>query len=226
MCWGSSSPSAPRAAAPGWCGWRTARRDCPPAPSSADWPACPGCSTTSRPGAMPGWRPTRSRAAWRPGGRGRPGVRGVALIRAPRTLPRVLEMRTPRRSWPRCARTGSSDGPGHVAAVAYGAARCSGCGCPTCARASGECSSPRGRAAESASCRSRPGSSPPSRPTTTPERPRTCGTDRVFVVPRPRRGRPLSAAGLDEIVDGARRRAGLEHLTCHQLASYLLHQAP
>ena len=33
----------------------------------------------------------------------------------------------------------------------------------------------------------------------------------------PRRGLPLSAAGLDEIVDGARRRAGLEHLTCHQL---------
>jgi integrase len=50
------------------------------------------------------------------------------------------------------------------------------------------------------------------------ERPRTCGTDRVFVVLKgPRRGRPLSAAGLDEIVDGARRRAGLEHVTCHQL---------
>jgi integrase len=50
------------------------------------------------------------------------------------------------------------------------------------------------------------------------ERPRTCGTGRVFVVLKgPRRGRPLSAAGLDEIVDGARRRAGLEHLTCHQL---------
>ena len=31
------------------------------------------------------------------------------------------------------------------------------------------------------------------------------------------RGRPLSAAGLDEIVRGARRRAGLEQLTCHQL---------
>lgn len=33
----------------------------------------------------------------------------------------------------------------------------------------------------------------------------------------PRRGRPLSAAGLDEIVAGARRRAGIEALTCHQL---------
>ena len=43
-------------------------------------------------------------------------------------------------------------------------------------------------------------------------------TDRVFVVLKgPRRGQPLSAAGLDEIVAGARRRAGIEALTCHQL---------
>ena len=50
------------------------------------------------------------------------------------------------------------------------------------------------------------------------ERPRTSSTDRVFVVLKGRRrGRPLSAAGLDEIVTGARRRAGIEHLTCHQL---------
>jgi integrase/recombinase XerD len=32
-----------------------------------------------------------------------------------------------------------------------------------------------------------------------------------------RRGLPLSAAGLDEILDGARCRAGLAHATCHQL---------
>jgi integrase/recombinase XerD len=50
------------------------------------------------------------------------------------------------------------------------------------------------------------------------ERPAGCDTDRVFVVLKgPNRGRPLSAAGLDEIVRGARRRAGLAHLTCHQL---------
>ncbi len=50
------------------------------------------------------------------------------------------------------------------------------------------------------------------------ERPRTSSTDRVFVALKgQRRGRPLSAAGLDEIVAGARRRAGIEHLTCHQL---------
>ena len=33
----------------------------------------------------------------------------------------------------------------------------------------------------------------------------------------PRRGQPLSAYGVDEILDGARRRAGLTHATCHQL---------
>ena len=49
------------------------------------------------------------------------------------------------------------------------------------------------------------------------ERPST-STERVFVVLKgPRRGRPLSAEGLDEILTGARRRAGLERGTCHQL---------
>ncbi len=49
------------------------------------------------------------------------------------------------------------------------------------------------------------------------ERPDT-GVPQVFVVLKgPRRGQPLSAFGLDEIVDGARDRAGLAHLTCHQL---------
>jgi len=50
------------------------------------------------------------------------------------------------------------------------------------------------------------------------ERPAGCDSDRVFVVLKgPNRGQPLSAAGLDEIIGGARRRAGLEHLTCHEL---------
>ncbi|MGH9287238.1 MAG: tyrosine-type recombinase/integrase [Acidimicrobiales bacterium] len=50
------------------------------------------------------------------------------------------------------------------------------------------------------------------------ERPRTSVTDRVFVVLKgPRRGKPLSAAGLDEILDCARTRAGLAKATCHQL---------
>ena len=40
----------------------------------------------------------------------------------------------------------------------------------------------------------------------------------MFVVLKgPRRGQPLSAEGVDEIIAGARRRAGLEHGTCHQL---------
>ena len=50
------------------------------------------------------------------------------------------------------------------------------------------------------------------------ERPATAATDQVFVALKgPRRGQPLSAAGLDEIITGARRRAGIAHLTCHQL---------
>jgi len=50
------------------------------------------------------------------------------------------------------------------------------------------------------------------------ERPAASATDRVFVVLKgPRRGLPLSADGLDEILAGARRRAGLERATCHEL---------
>jgi integrase len=57
------------------------------------------------------------------------------------------------------------------------------------------------------------------------ERPDTACTSRVFVVLKgPRRGQPLSAEGLDEILDGARRRAGLEHATCHELRHTCLTQ--
>lgn len=50
------------------------------------------------------------------------------------------------------------------------------------------------------------------------ERPADAETDRVFVVlKRPRRGRALTAAGLDEVLDSARARAGLAHATCHEL---------
>ena len=50
------------------------------------------------------------------------------------------------------------------------------------------------------------------------ERPPGTGTDRVFVVLKgPRRGQPLSATGVEEILAGARRRAGLDHATCHEL---------
>ena len=50
------------------------------------------------------------------------------------------------------------------------------------------------------------------------ERPADTPTDRVFVVLKgPTRGRPLSVRGLDEVLAGARRRAGLSHATCHEL---------
>ena len=50
------------------------------------------------------------------------------------------------------------------------------------------------------------------------ERPDPASNDHVFLVLKGRRrGEPLSAAGLDEIVSGARERAGTAHLTCHQL---------
>jgi len=50
------------------------------------------------------------------------------------------------------------------------------------------------------------------------ERPTDAHPEVVFVVLKgPRRGRPLTADGLDEIVRGARRRGGLAHATCHEL---------
>jgi integrase/recombinase XerD len=50
------------------------------------------------------------------------------------------------------------------------------------------------------------------------ERPLDAPTDRLFVVLKgPRRGQALSLEGLDEIVSGARKRAGLVHGTCHEL---------
>lgn len=49
------------------------------------------------------------------------------------------------------------------------------------------------------------------------ERPDTAA-DRVFVVLKgPRRGQPLTAAGVDQVIGGARQRAGIRRLTCHQL---------
>src|SRR5215207_8517311 len=49
------------------------------------------------------------------------------------------------------------------------------------------------------------------------ERPQS-DSSRVFLVLRgPRRAQPLSAAGVDQVLSGARGRAGLERATCHQL---------
>ena len=53
------------------------------------------------------------------------------------------------------------------------------------------------------------------------ERPVEAVRDACFVVLKgPRRGMPLTAAGLDEVIDGARRRAGLARLICHMLRPY------
>jgi len=50
------------------------------------------------------------------------------------------------------------------------------------------------------------------------ERPAEANTDRLFVVLMgPRRGQPLREDGLDEIIRGARGRAGLAHIGCHGL---------
>jgi integrase/recombinase XerD len=50
------------------------------------------------------------------------------------------------------------------------------------------------------------------------ERPPDTDTDRVFVVLKGhRRGAPLTAHGLDQILESARERAGLARATCHQL---------
>jgi integrase len=50
------------------------------------------------------------------------------------------------------------------------------------------------------------------------ERPPGLRTERVFVVLKgPRRGEPLSAEAVDEVMAGARARAGLAHGTCHEL---------
>jgi site-specific recombinase XerD len=50
------------------------------------------------------------------------------------------------------------------------------------------------------------------------ERPADATTDRVFVALKgPTRGGPLSASGLDEVMAGARTRAGLSRGTCHEL---------
>jgi site-specific recombinase XerD len=59
------------------------------------------------------------------------------------------------------------------------------------------------------------------------ERPADADTDRVFVVLKgPRRGKPLSVRGLDEMLAGARRRAGLEPCDLPRAAAHLPDSAP
>jgi integrase/recombinase XerD len=150
--------------------------------------------------------------------RNRPGVRGVPLIRVPRTLPRVLEpsevdafiaaLRTRR------------DRAMALAMVLGGLRRCEVLGLRLNDLRPGE-----HRVLIVAGKGGRERIVPVSGRFFSivgeyldGERPRTATCDRLFVVLKgPRRGQPLSAAGLDQIVQTARSRAGLDHLTCHQL---------
>ena len=158
----------------------------------------------------------RGLASRRPGQRG--VVRGVPLIRAPRTMPQILEpaevdafmaaLRTHR------------DRAMVEAMVLGGLRRCEVLGLALSDVRPGE---RRLFVSEGKGAHERIVPMSPRFFATTAgyyeaERPQGSATDRVFVVLKgPRRGQPLSAAGLNEIVDGARRRAGIRHLTCHQL---------
>lgn len=158
----------------------------------------------------------RGLAARRPGQRG--AVRSVPLIRAPRTLPRVLAPAEVDMFM--AALRKHRDRAMVEAMVLGGLRRCEVLGVALRDLHPGE---RRVFVSEGKGARQRivPVSARFFATTAEyfeTERPRTSATDKAFVVLKgPRRGHPLSSAGLDEIVEGARRRAGIEHLTCHQL---------
>ncbi len=148
----------------------------------------------------------------------RPGRRGVPLIRAPHTLPRIL---TPAEAGELLTALRTSRDRAMVEAMLFGALRrCEVLGLRLEDLRLGE---HRVFVAEGKGGHQRLVPIAPRFFATVAthlgqERPRTCTTDRLFVVLKgPRRGLPLSAAGLDEILHGARGRAGLEHATCHEL---------
>jgi site-specific recombinase XerD len=148
----------------------------------------------------------------------RPGRRGVPLIRAPRLLPRVL---TPPEAAALLAalRTWRDRAMVELMLLA-GLRRCEVLGLALADVRPGE---RRVFVAEGK------GGSQRIVPVASPfftslssyldvERPAEAVTDKVFVVLKGRRrGQPLTADGLDEILDGARSRAGLAHATCHEL---------
>ncbi|MDQ2709841.1 MAG: tyrosine-type recombinase/integrase [Actinomycetota bacterium] len=149
---------------------------------------------------------------------GRRGVRGTPLIRAPRTLPRVIEPAVGE-AFMGALRT-HRDLAMVQAMLLGGLRRCEVLGLRLTDLRPGE---RRIFVAEGKGGRQRivPVSARFFSTVATyydTERPRTSITDRIFVVLKgTRRGHALSAAGLDEVVEGARKRAGIDHLTCHQL---------
>ena len=144
---------------------------------------------------------------------------GVPLVRVTRRLPRIL---SPAEVDALTAALRTHRDRAMVAAMVLGGLRrCEvlGLRLHDLHAAGGEHSSPRGRA---------------SRPRLIPvsgrffaavaayldaERPPGTGAERVFLVLKgPRRGQPLSAKGTDRVLAAARRRAGLDHATCHRMA--------
>ena len=141
--------------------------------------------------------------------------RTVPLVRVPRTLPKILAPGEAGRLL--AALRTDRDKAMVLAMVLAGAGRAArswACGWPMCGSATGACSWLRARAVTSGWFPSPAGSCRRWVTTCTTSVP----TDRLFVVLKgARRGQPLSAEGLDEILAGARTRAGLEHATCHEL---------
>ncbi len=147
----------------------------------------------------------------------RPGARGVPLVRAPRTLPRILAP-TEVNALVGALRTNRDRAM--VDAMVLGALRrCEVLGLRLADLQPGE---RRVFVAEGKGGHQRvvPVSA---RFFTTladyinNERPSTTTTAVFVSLKGHRRGQPLSATGLDQIIRGARKRARLDHLTCHQL---------
>jgi integrase len=148
----------------------------------------------------------------------RPGMRGVPLIRTPRTLPRILEPSEANRLLA-ALRTGRD--AAIVELMLFGALRrCEVLGLRLADLKPGE---NRVFIASGKGGHQRIVPVAPRVFTTLGrylehDRPQNPDTEALFLVLKgPRRGQPLSAAGLDEILNGARERAGLVHATCHEL---------
>jgi integrase/recombinase XerD len=147
----------------------------------------------------------------------RPGVRGVPLLRAPRTLPRVVSPAVAN-AFLAALRT-QRDRAMAEAMLLGGLRRCEVLGLRLRDVSPGErrVFIADGKGGHQRVVPISPHFFASLAAYLTEERPATAA-EQVFVVLKgPRRGAPLTAAGLDEIVRGACARAGIGKLTCHQL---------
>ncbi len=175
------------------------------------------CATSSRL-ATSGWRRTRCLVGFPHVGIDAMDA-GSRCVRAVRRLPRILE---PEELAGLLAALRTQRDRAMVQAMVLGGLRRAEVldfVSRICIWASGGCSSTTARAATSDWCLCHRRSLPPSPPTwTASDHP--CRDGPLFVVLKgPRRGQPLSAEGLDEIISGARARAGLAHGTCMSCAT-------